>query len=549
MSNQPSRHFVTIRSPSGTRQVHYRRSGHGPLLLLLHQSPQSSREMMPLMRDWSRSFTLAAPDTPGYGLSDPLPDPGEGLAAFARATLEFADAIGARRFGIYGFHTGASIGMALASMAPERVTALACNGLILPEPHERAELLDHYLPPLVPRWDGAHLGWAWARLREQALFFPWYRRESAARRDCDLPGPENLQQSLIELLTSGDHYASAYRGAFAHDTRADLARLSTPALVIASAHDPLAGHIPRLDGGCSAERRIAPDAGAALAAAYAHLLANPGDPPGRATSVPGGDRWRELVADGHGGQACLLHTGAADGQPLLLLHAPGSAAELLAAEAGSLPGKFHIVMPDLPGHGASDRLPGDSPDLVEATLGTLESILHQSPASTRSAGIEAGGLLVAEAARRAGRPTTSLLVDPPLWKAEYRAEWRTQGLPPLTPAWHGGHLAEYWHLVRDSCLFFPWYRRSRDAILQQVPALEDRLMQERVVAMLQSHGHWQALLDGLLAQDWREYTGLLPASRIAWTNAQASVAGKRMSEAPEPRRHFPELSAALSALE
>src|SRR5690606_9825364 len=100
-----SRHFVTVSDRQGRRQVHYRRAGTGPAILLLHQSPQSSTEMEPLMADWGRHFTLIAPDSPGYGWSDPLATKAASLADFADATLSFADAIGLRRFGVYGFHT------------------------------------------------------------------------------------------------------------------------------------------------------------------------------------------------------------------------------------------------------------------------------------------------------------------------------------------------------------------------------------------------------------------------------------------------------------
>ena len=62
------RHFVTL----GDRQVHYRRAGKGPPAILLHQSPSSSRDNIPLMERLMADFTVIAPDTPGNGLSDPL---------------------------------------------------------------------------------------------------------------------------------------------------------------------------------------------------------------------------------------------------------------------------------------------------------------------------------------------------------------------------------------------------------------------------------------------------------------------------------------------
>lgn len=164
------RHFVSVRGQFGLRQVHYRRGGQGPVVLLLHQSPQSSREMEPLIATWGRTFTLIAPDSPGYGFSQPLQKAGQPVTSatiddFAAATLEFADALGVGRFGIYGLHTGASIGVAMAHRFPARVAAVAANGFVVLTEDERTAMLRDYLPPLVPRWDGGHLAWLWGRLR------------------------------------------------------------------------------------------------------------------------------------------------------------------------------------------------------------------------------------------------------------------------------------------------------------------------------------------------------------------------------------------------
>ena len=56
----------------GARQVHYRHVGTGPVVLCLHQSPLSSRDMLGTMERWKTRFTCIAPDTAGFGLSTPL---------------------------------------------------------------------------------------------------------------------------------------------------------------------------------------------------------------------------------------------------------------------------------------------------------------------------------------------------------------------------------------------------------------------------------------------------------------------------------------------
>ena len=57
------------------RQTHYRRAGAGEPLILLHPSPLSSTWLEPVIEAVRGRVDAIAPDTPGYGASDPLPEP------------------------------------------------------------------------------------------------------------------------------------------------------------------------------------------------------------------------------------------------------------------------------------------------------------------------------------------------------------------------------------------------------------------------------------------------------------------------------------------
>ena len=114
-----TRHFATISAGRwGARQVHYRRVGSGPLVILFHQSPLSSRDMLATMERWKAHFTCIAPDSPGFGLSDPLGVKAATMSDFADAAIEFMDALGIERAAVYGFHTGAMISGAIAAAYP-----------------------------------------------------------------------------------------------------------------------------------------------------------------------------------------------------------------------------------------------------------------------------------------------------------------------------------------------------------------------------------------------------------------------------------------------
>ncbi|HNP66042.1 MAG TPA: alpha/beta fold hydrolase, partial [Woeseiaceae bacterium] len=202
INTQIQRHFVTLNGRRGIRQVHYRRAGSGPPLVMLHQSPKSSREYEPLMERWAEHFTVIAPDTPGFGQSDPLPVSRITLEELAECVIEFADAIGLETFPVYGFHTGGGVAIALADAYPRRVPAAVANGLVMPTPEERTDVLGNYFPAFEPKWDGSHLTWMWARMREQTVFFPWFAHTLANRMDYTMPGPEALQENVREMLQS-----------------------------------------------------------------------------------------------------------------------------------------------------------------------------------------------------------------------------------------------------------------------------------------------------------------------------------------------------------
>ncbi|MCU0499568.1 MAG: alpha/beta hydrolase [Anaerolineae bacterium] len=116
------------------RVVHYWESGDVSQLpiLLLHGAIGNAwtqwAEVMPFL---SEEYRLIAPDLPGYGQSDPLPDMRlESLIAWVEQlliALEINEAV------IIGNSFGALLGRLLAAQKPQRVPALVmCNGGVIP---------------------------------------------------------------------------------------------------------------------------------------------------------------------------------------------------------------------------------------------------------------------------------------------------------------------------------------------------------------------------------------------------------------------------------
>ena len=230
----------------GARQVYFRFAGSGPVLVLLHQSPQNSRALLPWIERLASKYCVIAPDTPGFGFSDPLAHPNPEIPDFAAALAQFLDAIGVARALVYGVHTGAVTAMRLALDYPGQVAGLVLDGYARFDPTEREALLNGYLPPFEPTWDGLHLAWAWARMREQHFFFPWFDPLRGARMNYPVPGVAHVHGNVMDLLDAGDHYRAGYRAPFMYDDATAAARLTVPARILYRAEDVLISHLDRL---------------------------------------------------------------------------------------------------------------------------------------------------------------------------------------------------------------------------------------------------------------------------------------------------------------
>ena len=210
-------------------QIHYRLAGelgdrsakHGkPPLLCLHLTPKTGWIFEPLLADLGSDRVAIAPDTPGYGGSDPPPS--LLLAdAYAQEFASFMEALRVRTgggpFDVLGYHTGSSFALALANLAGERVRRVVLVSLADFSPEERKQRLDSldFESPIKP--DGSHVAAQWALIGKGM--------------DTRL-GSEWRHQSLAENLRSGRRIWWAYNAVHRQDLRGALGRLRQPALIV-----------------------------------------------------------------------------------------------------------------------------------------------------------------------------------------------------------------------------------------------------------------------------------------------------------------------------
>jgi len=400
---QITRHILTI--PGDGRKVHYRRCGNGPPLLMVHQSPRSSSEYVALMQKWGEHFTCIAPDTPGFGQSDPLvgePD----INAFADSLGAFLDALGIGRCLAYGFHSGGIILVTAIKRHPERFHALGVGGYAIWTEEEMRVFGERYLPEFHPSPYGEHLTWLWNRMLEQSWVFPWFDTREQARLPIAHADVPKVAQAVAEMLDAGNAYQAGY-GAVLRAPR-DIPPADAkvpPCLISAYDGDPLQEHIERLGempASWSARKVATPreheDVSLAFLKEHAQV-----------------DACGKLAEDEHEGwlqlEGGLIHwKGTRGGR--LVLHGP--AGEMAEPAEGEL-------SIDVPGHGQSDAFddPRAAVEAAARALGARETVWPPTPAG-----------------------------DPAML------------YPEMAPDRFGSYLQRAWAIARAEAFFEPWYDAS-----------------------------------------------------------------------------------------
>ena len=123
--------FTSRYIDAGDVRLHAVIGGNGPPLLLIHGWPQTWYAWRMLMPELARDFEVIAVDQRGIGLSD-KPKDGYDTATLANDVVALMDALGHRRFALYGTDTGMPIAYAVAADHPERVERLVVSEAPLP---------------------------------------------------------------------------------------------------------------------------------------------------------------------------------------------------------------------------------------------------------------------------------------------------------------------------------------------------------------------------------------------------------------------------------
>lgn len=218
-------------------QVHLYQSGRGDPVLMLHETPRSARSFTPLAQRLGARFRCLAPDTLGFGMSDPLPA-GATMEGLADNMIEVLDALKIERAHLIGFHTGNKIAAAMAARYANRVGKVVLIGmthsLVVSRKARNAaimEIVRRHFGGFEPTDDGAHLLRTWGA-DFGAIAGLWWKPSMLGAARIDDQVLAGQEQRAVEAIQCRRTIRQIYAMNFDFDFTATLRRVKAPSLVI-----------------------------------------------------------------------------------------------------------------------------------------------------------------------------------------------------------------------------------------------------------------------------------------------------------------------------
>ncbi|MFN8535129.1 MAG: alpha/beta hydrolase [Dehalococcoidia bacterium] len=214
-------HRGYVDTPKG--QIHYQEAGEGRAILLLHQSPSSSRMWEPMLLPLARrGYRAVAMDYPGFGQSY-KPETQPTLDDYIQSLIDVADALGIKEFDCLGHHTGATFALVLADRYPDRVGKSVSYGLAYLEPQYAERLANE--PPTTFTEEGSEILRGWQRY--------WQNKQKRNQQ-----GNVNVAlRNLTDLVQLGENSGWAHNAIGKLDHEPILRRVTRPVLIVGGEHD------------------------------------------------------------------------------------------------------------------------------------------------------------------------------------------------------------------------------------------------------------------------------------------------------------------------
>jgi pimeloyl-ACP methyl ester carboxylesterase len=226
--------------PGGQLRVRRNLEADGRTVIVQHDAAGSSDVVDPVSRSLIGHRPVLAVDLPGHGESDnTIGEEDVTVARYQAVVQQCLDTLGLDVVDFYGMWGGGLVGLEMAVNNPGRVKNLVMSDLIYHSEEERRSLIANYTPLWEPVWYGGHLLMIWHMMRDQGLFWPWFRRERAGiLRGEPYIDPAMVNGRVLEVFKAPVMWRLAYQSHFTYPTHERLQAVKVPTLLCAPAWDP-----------------------------------------------------------------------------------------------------------------------------------------------------------------------------------------------------------------------------------------------------------------------------------------------------------------------
>ncbi len=368
------------RTPPGVRraytdgrfgQLHYRiaepetNSGKTPLICF-HLSPNSGRVYGLWLAEMGKDRIAVAPDTPGFGESDP-PSSAPEIADYAATMGDLIDELGFDQVDVMGYHTGSRTCVEIAQQRPDQVRRIV---LVSAPIYTKEELEIQFKTMGTPAADettedGSHLQKKWdGHLR-------W--------KDKDAP-LVFVHREVAEALRGGETAWWGHQAAFRLQHADNLPKVKQPVLILCPNDDLREPTLRATDYLQNGRLHELPDYSHGMldvhtgdvAAVVRDFLDGPADDIGKtqAKETPSPPKAvprpvRRAFIDGPYGQIHYRTAGqSTDRTPLVCLHMSPNSGRIYEAILEEMGHDRLAVAPDTPGFGESDA-PAEPPEIAD----------------------------------------------------------------------------------------------------------------------------------------------------------------------------------------
>ncbi len=233
IANMIKRQYI----PTSSGQLHVYEKGEGAALLMLHETPRSGWSYAPLIERLCPRYRCIAPDTLGFGQSDPLPEDAS-MVSLARNMFELMDKLGVSTADVIGFHTGNKIAAAMAAINPARVRRTVLIGmthsLIVGRKARNAAIMTvvrRHMGLYPASQDGSHRLRTWAA-DYAAMAATWFNPALMTAETISDEMLRGQEARMIEMIQCRRSIKQIYQMNFDFDFTASLRQVKVPSLVI-----------------------------------------------------------------------------------------------------------------------------------------------------------------------------------------------------------------------------------------------------------------------------------------------------------------------------